>query len=80
MCNQYNKKNDAIEIRALKHALDHGLAVEKFHKVIEFKQKNIVEAIHWYEHRILSKRQERFWEDLSQFYERSSFSKDYWKY
>ena len=39
MCNQYNKKNYAIEIRALKHPLDHGLAVEKFHKVIEFKQK-----------------------------------------
>ena len=53
---------------------------KKFHKVIEFKQKNIVEAIHWYEHRIWSKRQERFWEDYSQFYEQISFSKDYWKY
>ena len=36
--NLYYKKRYVIHIRALKQALDHGLVLEKIHRVIEFKQ------------------------------------------
>ena len=36
--NLYYKNRYVIHIRALKQALDHGLVLEKIHRVIEFKQ------------------------------------------
>ena len=36
--NLYYKKRYVIHIRALKQALDHGLVLEKIHRVIDFKQ------------------------------------------
>ena len=36
--NLYYKKRYILHIRALKQALDHGLVLEKIHRVIEFKQ------------------------------------------
>ena len=36
--NLYYKKRYVIHIRALKQALDHGLVLERIHRVIEFKQ------------------------------------------
>ena len=38
-CTIQNKKNYRIHIRALKHAINHGLKLEKVHKVIEFDQE-----------------------------------------
>ena len=35
-----NDKNEyVVDIRNLKHALNHGLILEKFHEVIKFNQK-----------------------------------------
>ena len=39
VCNLRNKKNKEIHIRALKQVLDHGLILEKAHRVIEFNQE-----------------------------------------
>ena len=38
--NLYYKKRYIIHIRALKQALDHGLVLEKIHRVIEFQQSD----------------------------------------
>ena len=38
--NLYNKKNYVVHIRALKQALDHGLVLEKIHRIIGFKQSD----------------------------------------
>ena len=39
VCNLYDKKNYVVHIRSLKQALNHGLILEKVHRVIEFNQK-----------------------------------------
>ena len=36
--NLYDKKNYVIHVRALKQALNHGLILEKVHRVIKFNQ------------------------------------------
>ena len=36
--NLYYKKKYVIHIKALKQAINHGLVLEKIHRVIEFKQ------------------------------------------
>ena len=36
--NLYYKKRYGIHIRALQQALDHGLVLEKIHRITEFKQ------------------------------------------
>ena len=38
-CNLYDKSNNAVHIRTLKQALNHGLVLKKVHKVIQFNQK-----------------------------------------
>ena len=38
-CNIHNKENYILHIRALKQALNHGLILQKVHKVIKFNQK-----------------------------------------
>ena len=38
--NLYNKKNYVVHIRVLKQALDHGLVLERVHKIIGFKQSD----------------------------------------
>ena len=39
VCNIRNKENYAINIRALKQALNNGLILKKVHKVIQFNKK-----------------------------------------
>ena len=39
LCNLYDKENYVIHIRNLKQALDHGSALKKVHKVIQFNQE-----------------------------------------
>ena len=39
LCNLYEKKNYAINIKALKQALDHGLILGKVYRIIEFNQE-----------------------------------------
>ena len=39
VCNLYNKKRYVAHVNALKQALNHGLKLEKIHRVIEFNQK-----------------------------------------
>ena len=36
VCNLYDKKEYVVHIRTLKQALDHGLILNKLHKVIQF--------------------------------------------
>ena len=36
--NLHDKKKYVIDVKALKQALDHGLVLEKIHRVIQFKQ------------------------------------------
>ena len=38
-CDVNDKKNYAVQIRALKQALNHGLILKKVHRVIQFNQK-----------------------------------------
>ena len=38
-CNLYDKKNYVVHIRSLKQALNHGLILKKFHRVIQFNQE-----------------------------------------
>ena len=35
----YDKNNYVVHIRALKHALNHGLILKKAHRVIQFNQE-----------------------------------------
>ena len=37
--NLYDKNNYIVHIRALKQALNHGLVLQKFHRIIKFNQK-----------------------------------------
>ena len=39
VCNLYDKKNYIVHIRSLKQALNHGLILKKFHRVIQFNQE-----------------------------------------
>ena len=39
VCNLYNKEKYVFHIRSLKQALNHGLIVEKVHRVIQFNQE-----------------------------------------
>ena len=39
VCNLYDKNNYIVHIRSLKQALDHGLKLKKFHRVIQFYQE-----------------------------------------
>ena len=39
LCNLFNKKKYVTHINSLKQALNHGLKLEKIHRVIEFNQK-----------------------------------------
>ena len=39
VCNSCNKKKYVAHIRSLKQPLDHGLKLEKVHRIIEFTQK-----------------------------------------
>ena len=39
VCNSCNKKKYVVHIRSLKQSLDHGLKLEKVHRIIEFTQK-----------------------------------------
>ena len=39
ICNLYDKKNYVVRIRSLKEALNHGLILDKVHKVIQFSQE-----------------------------------------
>ena len=39
VCNLYDKKKYVVHINSLKQALNHGLKLEKIHRVIEFNQK-----------------------------------------
>ena len=39
VCSIHNKENCVVHIRALKHALDHGLILKKSHRVIQFNQE-----------------------------------------
>ena len=38
-CNLFNKKKYVVHINTLKQALNHGLKLEKIHRVIEFNQE-----------------------------------------
>ena len=42
VCNLYDKKDYVIQIKALKQALNHGLILKKFNRVIQFNQKIIL--------------------------------------
>ena len=39
VCNLYDKKKYVVHIKSLKQALNHGLKLNKIHRVIEFNQK-----------------------------------------
>ena len=39
VCNLYSKNDYVIHIRSLKQALNHGLILKKFHRVIQFNQE-----------------------------------------
>ena len=39
VCNSQNKKKYVVHIKSLKQALNHGLKLKKFHRIIEFNQK-----------------------------------------
>ena len=39
VCNLHDNKNYVVHIRSLKQALNHGLILKKFHRVIQFNQE-----------------------------------------
>ena len=39
VCNLHNKKKCVVHIKSLKQALNHGLKLERVHRIIEFNQK-----------------------------------------
>ena len=39
VCNLYDKKNHVVHVRSLKQALNNGLIIKKFHRVIQFNQE-----------------------------------------
>ena len=39
MSNLYDKTNHAIQIKSLKQAIEHGLILDKVHRVIGFSQE-----------------------------------------
>ena len=39
VCNLYDKANYVVHIRALKQALNHGLVLKTYHRIIQFNQK-----------------------------------------
>ena len=44
VCNLYDK-NNVVNVRTLKQELNHGLILQKVHKVIQFNQKMILKKI-----------------------------------
>ena len=42
VCNLYDKNNFVVHIRALKHALNHGVILKKVHNVIQFNQEALL--------------------------------------
>ena len=45
-----DKEKYVVDIRALKQALNHGLKLKEVQRVIQFKSKSMVKAIHWHEY------------------------------
>ena len=39
VCDLHNKKKHVVHIKSLKQALNHGLKLKGFHRIIEFNQK-----------------------------------------
>ena len=39
LCNLYDKKSYVVQIRSLKQALNHGVILQKVHRVIQFNQE-----------------------------------------
>ena len=44
--NLHNKKKYVIDVKTLKQSLDHGLVLEKIHRVMQFKQICMDEGVH----------------------------------
>ena len=44
VCNLYDKKSYVVHITSLKQALNHGLILMKFHRVIQFNQEALLKS------------------------------------
>ena len=58
--NLYYKHKYVMHAKALAQVLEHGLVIEKIHRVIEFKQSAWMREIHRFQHEIDTCSQERF--------------------
>ena len=57
----HDKTEYVIYIKNLKQALNHGLVLEKVHRVIKFNQKHLAKSIYWYEYWAKKKSEKWFW-------------------
>lgn len=74
--NLQDKKNYVIHIRAFKHALDHGLIIEKVQDN-RLQWGSMAKAVHRNKHGALNKSQKWFWEGMLQADEQCSVREDY---
>ena len=56
----HDKTEYVIHRINLKQALNHGLILQKVHRVIKYSQNGLIENIYLYEHRFTKRSQKRF--------------------
>ena len=71
--NLHDKTEYVIHIKNLKQALNHGLLLKKFLRVIKFKSKSLTNAIYWNE--TLKKAKNNFEKDFFKLIENPFFRK-----
>ena len=75
--NLYYKKRYVIHIRALKQALDHGLVLERIHRVIEFKQSAWMKEYIDFNTKLKTAAKNNFGKDFYRLMNNSVFGKNY---